>query len=70
MILRTDSKYPMQRAYVLKLTRDATPDALSGRIENLVSGKHEDFTSASELLQLLACDLALVDAEVPLDPEV
>jgi hypothetical protein len=60
MILRTDSKYPINRTYVVKLTRDATPESFSGRLENLVSGKHRDFTSTRELLQLMTVDL---DAE-------
>lgn len=52
MILRSDPKYPIHRSYVMKLSRDATPDALCGRIENLVTGTHRDFTSARELLDL------------------
>ena len=58
MILRTDAKYPMRRAYVLKLRNDATPDALVGRLENLVSGVHCEFTSVRELLELIAGDIA------------
>lgn len=57
MILRTDSKYPINRAYVVKLSSDATSDALRGRLEHLVSGKHRDFVSAQELLQLMTVDL-------------
>lgn len=64
MILRTDSKYPMNRAYVIKLNRDATSDFFCGRLEHLVSGKHRDFTSAQELFQLMAVDL---DAEAEAD---
>jgi hypothetical protein len=58
MSLRSDSKYPIHRAYVVKLSSDATPDALRGRLENLVSGKHSEFTSAHELFQLMTGDLA------------
>ena len=39
MVLNPESKYPNRRAYVLKLRGDATPDALAGRIENLVTGQ-------------------------------
>lgn len=63
MILRTDSKYPIDRAYVVKLSCDATPDELCGRLENLVSGKHREFTSAQQLFQLMNCDLATGQAE-------
>lgn len=57
MTLRSDSKYPIYRAYVVKLSSDATPDSLCGRLENLVSGKHKDFVSAGELFQLMTADL-------------
>ena len=65
MNLRTDSKYPIHRAYVVKLSADATPDALCGRLENLVSGTHRDFASASELLQLMTADLESGGRESP-----
>jgi hypothetical protein len=68
MILRTDSKYPIHRSYVVKLSRDATPDALCGRIENLVAGTHHDFTSARELLDLIANDIASPYTESPDKP--
>jgi len=61
MTLRSDSKYPIHLTYVVKLSSDATPDALCGRIENLVSGKHGDFTSASELLRLMTAGLGAAD---------
>ena len=57
MILRTDSKYPSRLAYVIKLRSDATPDALAGRLENLVTGRRGEFTSAHELLRLIAGDI-------------
>ena len=53
----SDPKYPIHRMFVVKLERDATPDALCGRLENLVSGKQRDFTSASELCRLMEGDL-------------
>lgn len=59
MTLRLDPKYPNRRAYVLKLGSDAQPDALSGRLENLVTGAQQDFGSGRELLDTLACDLAM-----------
>jgi len=57
MIFSTDSKYPSRRAYVIKLRSDATPDALAGRLENLVTGRRGEFTSAHELLRLIAGDI-------------
>jgi hypothetical protein len=57
MVLNPESKYPNRRAYVLKLRGDARPDALSGRIENLVTGHQRDFASAHELLDSLVRDL-------------
>lgn len=45
-------------AYVIKVRGDAQPDALSGRLENFVSGKVREFASSEELLRLIAADLA------------
>jgi hypothetical protein len=59
MVLNPESKYPNRRAYVLKLRGDAKPDALAGRIENLVTGQQLDFASAQQLLDSLARDLEL-----------
>ena len=57
MVLNPESKYPNRRAYVVKLRADATPAALAGRIENLVTGRQHEFGSAEELLALIAYDL-------------
>jgi hypothetical protein len=57
MVLNTESKYPNRRAYVLKLRGDAGPDALAGRIENLVTGRQLEFASAHELVESIARDL-------------
>jgi hypothetical protein len=57
MILSTDSKYPTRRAYVVKVRGDATPYALTGRLENLVTGRQREFSSAHELLRLIAGDI-------------
>jgi hypothetical protein len=58
MILSADSKYPTRRAYVVKVRGDATPDALAGRLENLVTGRRCEFASAHELLRLIVGDIA------------
>ena len=57
MTLNPESKYPSRRAYVLKLRGDATPDALVGRLENLVTGQQREFASARELLEGLLHEL-------------
>jgi hypothetical protein len=57
MVLTADSKFPSRRAYVVKLRSDATPEALSGRLENLVTGTRFEFASAHELLRLIAGDI-------------
>ena len=57
MPLKADSKYPSRRAYVVKFRGDATPQDLTGRIENLVSGRQLEFTSGGDLLDCFARDL-------------
>ena len=57
MTFNVDSKYPTRRAYVVKLRGDATPNALAGRLENLVTGTQRDFGSARELVDTIASDL-------------
>lgn len=57
MTLSTDSKYPNRRAYVVNLRSDATAASLVGRLENLVTGRRREFTSARELLSLIVGDI-------------
>jgi hypothetical protein len=57
MVLSSDSKYPTRRAYVLKLRSDAMPGAISGRIENVLTGQQHEFSSGNELLESLTGDL-------------
>lgn len=60
MTLDPQSIYPSARCYVLKLHRDARPDAdaLAGRLENMTSGRRLDFRTAEELLSWLANEIA------------
>ena len=51
MSLNPESKYPTRRAYVVKVRGDANPNALAGRLENLVTGAQREFTSGGELLE-------------------
>jgi len=63
MSLNPESKYPTRRAYVVKVRSDARPNALSGRLENLVTGAQSEFTSGGELLESIASDLDMTAAE-------
>lgn len=42
---------------MLKLRSDAQPGALSGRLENVITGKQHEFSSGHELLDSIASDL-------------
>jgi hypothetical protein len=57
MTLNAQSKYPNRRTYVLKVRGDALPDALAGRLENLVTGRQHEFASGQELLEAIAAEL-------------
>jgi hypothetical protein len=57
MSLNPESKYPSRRAYVVKVRADARPGELAGRVENLVTGTQQEFTSGGELLESIASDL-------------
>lgn len=63
MVLNPESKYPNRRSYVLKLRGNATPGALAGRLENLVTGRQREFASAEELLAAVVSDLESAAAE-------
>jgi hypothetical protein len=67
MALNPESKYPNRRAYVLKLRSDATPAALAGRLENLVTGRQREFSSWGELLAFIASDLEPGNVDRPAD---
>lgn len=56
MILNPHPIYPSAGRYVLRLHRDALPQAgrLAGRIEHVSSGDSIDFTSSDELLRWLS----------------
>jgi hypothetical protein len=57
MNLASKSKYPSRRTYVVKVRGDAKPEALAGRLENLVTGGSREFASGDELLDSIAADL-------------
>jgi hypothetical protein len=66
MSLSQESRYPSRRTYVLKLRSDAQPGALSGRLENIVTGRQHSFESAYELLGCIASELASAGGDPPL----
>ena len=57
MTLKSESTYPSRRTYVLKLRGDASCAAITGRLENVVTGWQREFTSSHELLELVANQL-------------
>ena len=57
-VMSSDSKFPNRRAYVVKVRSDATPDAMCGRVENLLTCEQHEFTSSLELVELIRDDLA------------
>jgi hypothetical protein len=63
MTLKSESTYPSRRTYVVKLRNDAGPNALAGRLENLVTGGQRDFVSGQALLESIASDLQNSAAE-------
>ena len=69
MPFNTDSKYPTRRAYVVKVRGNAKPDALAGRLENLVTGRQCEFASGRELLESIAGDLEATLHKRPPDAE-
>ena len=69
MPFNTDSKYPTRRAYVVKVRGDAKPDALAGRLENLVTGRQCEFATGRELLESIANDLAATPHDRARDAE-
>jgi hypothetical protein len=60
MTLTQDPLHPVRRHYVLKLDRQADParGEVSGRVENLATGRSFDFSDATALLEGLARELA------------
>ncbi|HET7364387.1 MAG TPA: hypothetical protein VFJ70_12545 [Burkholderiales bacterium] len=65
MALSPESKYPSRRAYVVKVRSDAKPDALAGRVENIVTGQSCEFASGGELLDSIAHDLGASGEQKP-----
>ena len=63
MTLSSETKYPSRRAYVVKIRIHAKPGALTGRIENLVTGLQREFASGEELLASIASDLEADDSQ-------
>jgi hypothetical protein len=60
-----ETRYPNRLSYVLRLRGDATPDALAGRLENVVTGRRFEFASAGALLEALAGEIEADAHEAP-----
>ena len=60
MVLQKQPSFPATRSYVLKLHRDAMPEAgkLTGRLEAVHSGEQFEFATGEELLACLTRALA------------
>ena len=67
MTLDSKSKYPSRRTYVVKVRRDAKPDALSGRLENIVTGQQREFATGAELVDSLVRDIEAALLDQPAD---
>ena len=65
MPLKRESKYPSRRAFVVKVSSEAKPDALAGRVENIVTGQSREFASGGELLDSIAGDLETSSEQKP-----
>lgn len=57
MVLDAKTTYPSRRTYVVKVRNNAKPDALAGRLENLVTGQQQEFASGQELIDSITNDL-------------
>ncbi len=69
MSFKSEPTYPNRRAYVLKLRSDAKPGEISGRLENLATGRQSEFASGPELLVSIAQDIAPgADDSMPFPP--
>ena len=67
MPLHPEPKYTTRRAYVIKVRSDATPAALAGRLENLLTGRRLEFATGHELLASIASDLEASGNQGPLE---
>ena len=62
MPLSHEARYPSRRTDVLRLRSDAKPDVLAGGLENMVSGRQQEFASGHELIDSITCDFEVSDA--------
>ena len=57
MALQRETEYPNRRTFVLKVRRDATPEAIAGRLENVVTGRQTEFACGRELIESIASEI-------------
>ncbi len=61
MALKTESKFTSRRTYLVKVHSHAQSGALTGRIENFVTGQQHEFASSDELIASILNDLDATD---------
>ncbi len=61
MALNTESKFTSRRTYLVKVHSHAKPGALTGRVENFVTGQQHEFASSDELIASILNDLDSTD---------
>jgi hypothetical protein len=57
MSLKTEAKFTSRRTYVVKLHSHAKRGAVTGRLENFVTGRQHEFASSDELIASILNDL-------------
>jgi len=57
MALDTKSKFTNRRTYLVKVHSPAKAGALTGRVENFVTGQQHEFASSDELVASILNDL-------------
>jgi hypothetical protein len=57
MPLKTEAKFTSRRTYVVKLHSHAKRGAITGRIENFLTGQQHEFASSDELIASIMNDL-------------
>ena len=68
MALNSESKFTNRRTYLVKVHRDAKRGALTGRLENFVTGRQHEFASSDELIASLLNDLESKDLDTATPP--
>ncbi|HVN33720.1 MAG TPA: hypothetical protein VMU96_00530 [Casimicrobiaceae bacterium] len=57
MSLKTEAKFTSRRTFLVKLHSAAKRGAMTGRVENFVTGRQYEFASSDELIASILNDL-------------